>query len=375
MTGPLRPAFHEGQVLAAADLSATVTHARAAAARHSRYLHDWGVAEGLELLTENRTDPVTNARFVEVRVSPGLAIDGNGREVVVPETVVLRESDFEEVNGADPATTSPYPVFLTALDREPGGSAPQLDSCGGNTAKTRVEESYQILFGRLGDELTFADPPPPPVGALPAEPPAPWRVLLGYVQWTSGHFTAVSVTARSVSVRYVGVRADTVAARSGSLTLRTKPAVQDGQPALQLSGGEQPSLIFGLYQGGTVAPLMTMQANGNLNIEGSFSGRISAGSVLVASGTATDGMILPLPAGVTAEQVATGQVVLHTQLTPRVPPITGPKTIQCPVEATVDSSRRVRCLIRLTEPFSERPGVVDFLVLATVTATKGGGRQ
>ena len=71
MTGPLRPAFHEGQVLAAADLSATVAHARAAAARHSRYLHEWGIAEGLALVTENRTDPATNARYVEVTLSPG----------------------------------------------------------------------------------------------------------------------------------------------------------------------------------------------------------------------------------------------------------------------------------------------------------------
>lgn len=379
MTGPLRPAFHEGQVLAAADLSATVEYTRALAARHARHLHDWGIAEGLGLVTAPRTDPVTNARYVEVSVSPGLAVDGTGREVVVAEPVVLRESDFEEVNGADQPTDEPYPVFLTAADREPAQS-PRPDSCGTTAAKTRVEESYQILFGRLGDERLVAEQRPPAVGAAPADPPARWLVLLGYVRWKEGHLTGVETKARGVAVRFAGVRADTVSARSGPLTLRTGPAAQEGKPALVLSGGDKPSLVFGLYQGsGSIAPLMTVAANGNLTIEGSFSGRMQAGSTLVASGTATDGMLLPLPAGVTPQQVADGRVVLHIRLTPHLSPPPTDSALLTPVEAAVDADRRVRCRVRLYDPVSapaevvERPGAVDFLVLATVAPTNGGG--
>jgi hypothetical protein len=379
MTGPLRPVFHEGQVLAAADLSATVTYPRSVAARHARYLHDWGIADGLELVTENRTDPVTNARFVEVSVSAGLAVDGTGREIVVPEPVVLRESDFEEVNGADQPTPSPYPVFLTAVDRAPAGSSSQFGSCGENNAKTRVDESYQVLFGRLGDELLVSDQQPPPVNSAPAEPPARWLVLVGYVQWTDGHFTAVETTARGVGLRHAGIRADTVSARSGTLALRTKPVVQQGQPALVLSGGDQPNMVFGLYQGGgSVAPLMTLAANGNLSIAGSFSGRMAVGSVLAVSGTATDGMLLPLPSGVTPEQVVDGGIIIHVQLTPRIPASSSVFTFHTMLEATVDSDRRVRCRMRTfdlsTSPpgVAEQPGAVDFVVLATV-ATNGGG--
>ncbi|MFC9430110.1 hypothetical protein [Streptomyces sp. NPDC056987] len=379
MTGPLRPAFHEGQVLAAADLSASVEYARGLATRHARHLHEWGIAEGLGLVTENRTDPQTNARFVEVSVEPGVAIDGTGREVVLTEPVVLRESGFEEVNGADQSTDDPYPVFLTAADREPAAS-PRPDSCAGTATKTRVEESYQILFGRLGDELLVADQQPPATGAPPADPPARWLVLLGYVRWTDGHFSGIETKARGVGVRFAGVRADTVSARSGALTLRTSQAVQEGGPVLVLTGGDPPSLVFGLYQGGgTVAPLMTVAANGNLTIEGSFSGRISAGTTLVTSGTATDGMLLPLPSGVSAEQVADGRVVVHVHLTPRTPPASADTTLYSPVEATVDADRRIRCRARLYDPVMapgevvERPGTVDFLVLATVAATNGGG--
>ncbi|MEV3987781.1 hypothetical protein AB0J57_02620 [Streptomyces sp. NPDC049837] len=379
MTGPLRPTFHEGQVLAAADLSATVEYARGLAVRHARHLHDWGIAEGLGLVTQSRTDPLTNARHVEVGVAPGIAVDGTGREVVVTEPVVLRESDFEEVNGADQPTDEPYPVFLTAADREPDRAAGPV-SCTGGATRTRVEESYQILFGRLGDERLVEEQRPPAPGAPPAAPSVRWLVLLGYVRWTDGHFSGVETEARGVAVRFAGVRADTVAARSGALTLRTAPAVREGEPALVLSGGDQPSLVFGLYQGsGKVAPLMTVAANGNLTVEGSFSGGMPAGSTLVASGTATDGMLLPLPAGVTPQQVADGRVVIHVRLTPRTPPTATDTTLVSTVEAAVDDDRRVRCRTRFYDPLAippavvERPGAVDFLVLATVAATNGGG--
>jgi hypothetical protein len=122
---------------------------------------------------------------------------------------------------------------------------------------------------------------------------------------------------------------------------------------------------------------MTVESNGNLTIAGSFSGQISAGSVLATSGSATDGMVLPLPAGVSPAEVADGRVSLHVYVTPRTPPAAPGLTV--PAEATVDSARRVRCRIRRYDPaasspqVSEQPGVVDFLVLATVAATSGGG--
>ncbi|MFI6638403.1 hypothetical protein [Streptomyces sp. NPDC050504] len=379
MTGPLRPVFHEGQVLAAGDLTAVVEHARGAHARHTRHLHDWGVAEGLGLLAEPRTDPLTGARYVEVSAAPGIAVDGTGREIVLAEPVVLRESDFEEVNGADQPTDEPYPVFLLAADREPART-PRADSCGAGTAKTRVEEAYRIRYGRLGDERLVAEQRPPAIGTPLTDPPADWPVLIGYVRWTDGHFSGVATGARGVAVRFAGVRADTVSARSGTLTLRTGSAADEGQPALVLSGGDTPGLVFGLYRGsGTVAPLMTLAANGNLSIEGSFSGLMAQGSTLVASGTATDGMLLPLPKGVTPEQVADGRVVLHAQLTPRAPATATDSMLHSVVEAAVDAERRVRCRVRLYDPLKapevvvEQPGAVDFLVLATVAATNGGG--
>ena len=95
-----RPAFFEGQVLAAADLTSAVEYGRAETARHDRYLHDWGIADGLELTSVAKTD--TAGKYVEVTLQPGMAIDGTGREIVVPAPVRLSETDFAQVNGASP---------------------------------------------------------------------------------------------------------------------------------------------------------------------------------------------------------------------------------------------------------------------------------
>src|SRR6266480_1870780 len=157
MADPQRPAFFEGQVLAASDLAAIVDHDRTHAARHDRYLHDWGIAEGLTLTTEPRSDPDTNATFVAVILQPGMAVDGTGREVLVTSSVPLSEALFQEVNGAEPTTDEPYPVFLAGLDRDPASTPVGPDTCATGGQHSRIDESYQILFGRLGDERLVAE--------------------------------------------------------------------------------------------------------------------------------------------------------------------------------------------------------------------------
>lgn len=49
MTAPVaRPGFFEGEVLPAADLTATVDYAREQLARHARYAHSWEIVSGLD---------------------------------------------------------------------------------------------------------------------------------------------------------------------------------------------------------------------------------------------------------------------------------------------------------------------------------------
>ena len=67
---------------------------------------------------------------VEVILGPGAAVDGTGREIVVPEPVRLSEPRFYEVNGVSPDPQAFYPVLLQGVDQP--GASPALGnrSCG-----------------------------------------------------------------------------------------------------------------------------------------------------------------------------------------------------------------------------------------------------
>ncbi|MBO0870614.1 MAG: hypothetical protein J2P15_18825 [Micromonosporaceae bacterium] len=376
MTDPQRPTFYEGQVLAAADLNATVEYPRTRAARHDRYLHDWGIAEGLALATQPQTDPGTGANFVTITLQPGVAIDGTGREVAVLAAAPLSEAAFQERNGADPATPEFYPVFLAGLDRPPVTGPVSQGACGTSTQQNRIDESYQILFGGLGDERLVAEQQPPAVADGPGDGSTPWLILIGYVAWTNGHFTAVASTARGVAVRYSGVRADTVAARGGTLALRARPGAVQGGAVVTVN--DTAGFTFGRYKGdGSVDTLMSVTPAGDLTVRGNIAGDQQAGGVAAVSGVATDGMILPLPAGIDPDQVASGRTTLHVLTTPRVtgaPPDDTGVWLAGPVESTVDKQLRVRCRMRWyrldSSPaeFADLPNPVEFLVLAAVAA-------
>ena len=362
MTVTERPVFYEAQYLAAADLSATVDHARLRAVRHDRYHHEWGIAEGLELTGDPVTDPATGISYVEVTVQPGVAIDGTGREVVVPAATALQESLFQEVNGAEPGADGPFPIFLAGLDRSSATSV---------TPATRVDESYQILVGRLGDERLVAEQRPPEVSDGPGDGSQPWLILLGFVRWQGGRFISVEESAPGAQRQLAGVRAEIVSAREGKLALRAHPTAAEGGPVVTID--DTLGLVFGKYRAdGTVDPLLTVSPRGDLSAQGSISGGQSMG-VAVASGIATDGMLLPLPDGVRADDVAEGSVVLHTTVTPYVTP--QPDDLEglwlaVPVVCAVDADRRVRSRtrwIRVDTPgeSQDRPASANFMVVAT----------
>ncbi|RSM64738.1 hypothetical protein DMB66_19025 [Actinoplanes sp. ATCC 53533] len=380
MTAVLRPTFSEGQILAAADLEAGVGHPRNHAARHDRYLHQWGIAEGLTLAKEQKEDPGGGDPYVEVTLRAGVAIDGTGREIVVPDPVVLLESGFEEINGADPknpAATDPYPVFLAGLDDEQVPLSFTSDRCGTGQPPARIEETYQIIFGKLGDQLTAFDPVA--VGDGPGDGDR-WRVLLGYVHWNGEHFVDISdEDPQGVAPPRAGVRAAVVAAPAGGLVLRTRPV---GEPGTVLRIDEKDGFFFGTVgAGGSEQDLVTVSPAGTLTVRGSITEAPRGGDVLVASGVINDGLLLPLPAGVDPDKVAEGSVVLHVWLRPHRPEIAPPLdeiSIETTVVCHLDEERRVNCRIRtVTFPTggpvqTESPAPADFLLLA-VAATEQGG--
>ena len=66
--------YFAGQVLSEADLTAEQEFQRDVWRRHNRYFHGWGVVCGLNVTVRNS----------EISITPGLALDCQGDEIVLP---------------------------------------------------------------------------------------------------------------------------------------------------------------------------------------------------------------------------------------------------------------------------------------------------
>ncbi len=301
-----------------------------------------------------------------------MAIDGTGREIVVPAPVLLSTADFFNANGASPQAGANYPVLLHGIDTVPPAAPLATGACGPGSQPTRTQEGFGLTFGALGADLSLDQQQVPDVSAGPGPAAGnPWEVLVGFVQWDASaqKFTDATDAPR----RYAGVMADRVSARSGTLALRSQPTATPGQPVLVV-GGNPPALTFGLYQGGSnVDPRLTVSAQGDVTATGTIKGALTQGEIRVQSGTVTDGLVIPLPTGITQDQVDGGKVILHLFLTPHTPQsVSG--TWYVPVECGVDASRRLTCQVivgsgsNLTGTVQQQSGAADYLMVATVAS-------
>jgi hypothetical protein len=136
--------------------------------------------------------------------------------------------------------------------------------------------------------------------------------------------------------------------------------------------GGDPALTFGLYQGGNdVDPRLTVNAQGDVTATGTIKGALTQGEIRVQSGSITHGLAIPLPVGITQDQVDRGAVILHLHLTPHTPQsVSG--TWYVPLECSVDASRQLTCQVMIGTGSSlsgtVKPGTADYLIVATVAS-------
>jgi hypothetical protein len=413
MSDPVqRPRFFEGQVLAAEDLTAGLDYTRAQLARHNRLAHRAGIVSGLGLIGTPRSSG--DVHWVDVSVSPGMAIDGTGREIVLPDAQLLDERAFERrrVAVGDPEAWYPVVIAGTDLGVVPPPSTRKCTPARAN----RTVEGWQIDFGAPGFEVDLDKQKAPDVeDGAGGEPGTPrWWILLGFVKWdaTLHRFTAVADESRGIARRWIGVRADEVEGRGGSILVRTRAASATpmsaaafvegkqgaalelgtagareltprmtidcegeiasfagqislragalGVPGVPVAAiartGEGGTLTFGVQNStGQLDKLLAVDEHGNLTIAGRFSGDVATRSfqtVKIASGVAWDGMVLPLPEGVTQAQLDRGEVRLHVQVSPRAVgtrPWDADPSISDWIGSTgelwVDDDRRVHCRV------------------------------
>jgi hypothetical protein len=366
-----RPTFYEGEILPAADLGASVDYARNQMARHERYLHSWGIATGLDLTFANGA----------ATLSAGVAIDGTGREIVVPADIQLDFTTFDVYVETDSNTW--YPVFLTGMDQPVSPSSNLTGACG-NSQSTSTQEVYQVTFGSPGSELQAPGTSPALTDPPDGTGSGVWQVLVGFVQVANNAFSAAQSVISGNGPQYVGVNAAQVISPSGSLLLATGPAAPAGSNpvmAVQITESPNPQLIFGQLgaNGQITTRALTVAANGDVTAAGQISGAVTPGSMQVQSGIAFDGMTLPLPIGIDPTDVAAGKVTVHTLVSVHYESQSPPNLILAiPVECRVDAStRQVHCkVIDITAgpPFINiMPAWCDYLVIVAVPASSGGG--
>ncbi len=375
-----RPLFFENQILGAADLTAVGDHSRAQQARHNRFLHLWGIAQGLELSGEDKEE--NQVKFKKITLSAGVAIDGTGREIVVPQAEPLSENKFSQLQltgGVDLAKAW-FPVFLIGQEQK-APLPPLANSACDNSAPTRVIEGYEVTFGRPGSARNLDEQAAGKTADGPGK--GGWKILLGFVQANNKEkFVDFKYEVDGIARRYAGVQADEVAARGGALQLRTNIARRSGKPTVVLREDKDKGSVleFGSFDSqGKPVPVFTVDAQGNVTAEGKIKGALTTGNIQVESGIATDGMILPLPPGVTEAQVTAGDAIVQSHISLRLGENAAPSSTgltgnlaATPLETFVDAERRVHCLNRWFQlgvalpVIEDHPGVCNYVVLASV---------
>jgi hypothetical protein len=364
-----RPTFYEGQILASADLTATVDYARQQMARHECFVHIPGVVSGCALTFDSGN----------VTVGSGLVTDGTGRQIVVPSPFPLDPSTVL----ATPQPNVWYPVFILGVDQQAPPSSNLTGACAA-TQSTRMQEYYQFQIGPAGAELA-SPPQQPSVTGVPGN--GGWQVLLGFVKFNTtssapAFANAAPINPESgVGPQYVGVNAAEVESPSGSLLLSTHPPGYSGaNPVMgvQITEANGGQLIFGkVNPDGSVTP------GAIITSQGLVPGPVAPGSVQVQSGVAYDGMTLPLPLGIDASDVQGGVLVAHTHVSLRMDNLTPPAFpagliwIMLPSECRVDSGTGlVHCQVQWVDTTGVStqflPASCDYTIIVSVPASGGG---
>jgi hypothetical protein len=128
-----RPQYFSGQLLTAADLQAEQNYHREKAWLHNRMLHGYGIVSGLEVMIQENDNGDAH-----VVISPGYALDGYGRELIVTDTLTLVLSQDRH----------DFLVYLKYAEHDDAESKTSM-----SPQATRVVETVQVLFEPPSDRL------------------------------------------------------------------------------------------------------------------------------------------------------------------------------------------------------------------------------
>jgi len=238
--------YFQFQQIGAEDFRLEQAYHREARARHDLGPHSWGIVQGLEIVETPREG---DAEFVDLKVMPGLAVDGFGRRTVLLEPVAVPPELFAVFNSERLLELWLHYDEFSRRDADDE----RTTICVGDSAYSRVVESHRFIIGTLTpehDPLVVGGEVAKPAladgsadGGAPILPPdetvaaqdfpdavgdAFWPVRLGSVRWdgTVGKFRAVADPADVVTGRrYAGLIGASLLAEGGRL--RVAPRIPD----------------------------------------------------------------------------------------------------------------------------------------------------
>jgi hypothetical protein len=201
MSEPIeRLRFYERQYLRVPDWTAEQEYHIAMRRRLNRALHLWGIVEGLEVCKGE----LVKGAGKEFYVSPGMAIDGFGRELFVAAPKALGAEDFAqgEFKGA-----GQYKVWAGYRRNPQTPASAGYRLCDAPDQLTRWNETVKIFISNTQP----ANKNPEAAEAPPDDPTQTWPILLGAVEVAGDASTGptiIKVVSTAPSGReYIGLRA------------------------------------------------------------------------------------------------------------------------------------------------------------------------
>jgi hypothetical protein len=180
-TAPDRPNYAFGVMLDAGDFTDEQTYHRARLARALQFLHGTGTVAGLEvayaaaLPAGSPTAPSGQAE--EIRVQPGLAIDGIGRLVEIPRAACITLPRWWDAQPSDSLTAA----FKAARGGVVADVFVRFVACGRARTPAFASGPFDALdasvFARIRDGYELRLVPRPE--DAPPTPPDPWAAIAG----------------------------------------------------------------------------------------------------------------------------------------------------------------------------------------------------
>ncbi|TFV49623.1 tail fiber domain-containing protein [Bradyrhizobium niftali] len=247
MSAIVRPVFHDGQYIAAADLDAILSYVRRLDTAHGLGSHSWGITAGLELAEK----PGIGGQ-IECWLTSGHATDGFGHSLIVRAALPIGPELLQgKPSGA-------WFVWIGQRAQQQAQLRASYGVCDGNEAFARVQEQVEVLVtgvlpltdqqsgvavadavrpdARLARRLFNPDGPFQLDGSVPEQDASPlglkakWLVPVGLVGWDSAKksvraLSDIEKQGARLFRRHAGAVAEELLAPGGLLRVRDRSSV------------------------------------------------------------------------------------------------------------------------------------------------------